>query len=213
MGYGKISKDEAKRRALLAEQGLKVCSRCKEEKPFDQFTKETGKKDGYRCICKSCAQLQTEERKAYFKKYREENRDAMRERCHAYYVRNKDKRIAYNRQNKERFDRARKLNDHKPANRYKLYIHNAEVRGIPFELTLDEFDELTRQPCCYCGCLPDDGFGSQFTGLDRIDSSNGYFVGNVVPCCNWCNKMKLDYTPLEWMAQIKKIYENLKMGE
>lgn len=211
MGYGKITKAEAARREKLAEQGLKVCGHCKEEKPFEQFTKEAGTKDGYRPICKSCAHLQNIARRGYYENYREENRQALREWYHLYYAKKKPERIEYNQRRKKHFSEARIVNDHRVHNRYKLYIRNSTIREIEFALTLSEFDAITRLPCHYCGDLPSDGHGSAYTGVDRIDSSKGYFLDNVVPCCEVCNKMKLNYTPLEWLAKIKKIYEHMNL--
>lgn len=33
---------------------MKTCSKCKENKPYDQFQKNKGQRDGYSCQCKSC---------------------------------------------------------------------------------------------------------------------------------------------------------------
>jgi hypothetical protein len=42
-------------------------------------------------------------------------------------------------------------------------------------------------------------------GLDRIDSSIGHVLENVVPCCFDCNIMKSNRTVDEFLAHIKKI--------
>lgn len=33
---------------------MKTCSKCKEEKPYTEFQKNKGQRDGYSCQCKSC---------------------------------------------------------------------------------------------------------------------------------------------------------------
>jgi hypothetical protein len=59
----------------------------------------------------------------------------------------------------------------------------AKSRGIHFELTLDQYSYVVSTSCHHCGGnLPEAG-----SGLDRVDGSGGYCVGNVVPCCTVCN--------------------------
>ena len=53
-----------------------------------------------------------------------------------------------------------------------------------WRITLDEYKELLHQNCHYCNkeLLPATG-----VNLDRIDSSKGYTLDNVLPCCGDCN--------------------------
>lgn len=90
----------------------------------------------------------------------------------------------------------------KPEVRYNAYYKQASKRrGYEFELTLDEFKNLTSQPCYLCG----DNAG----GIDRLDNSIGYKLENCRPCCETCNKMKwaLDIETFE--KQIVKIYQHI----
>ena len=84
-------------------------------------------------------------------------------------------------------------------NRYNLYKKNAKSRNLIFEIKKEEFYNLTQQPCVYCGSL------ENYNGLDRLNSSIGYTIENVVPCCSICNKMKLDYSKEFFLEHIKKI--------
>lgn len=211
IGYGKISKQEAQRRKELFEQGIKVCSKCKKELPLNHFTKEKCKKDGYCSLCKDCAKLQRKERKEYIQQYQENHKEERQQYLINYYLLNKEKRQNYNNNNKERFRIARKINDHKPHNRYKLYQRNAEIRGIEFNISLEEFDRITQLPCYYCGEIQKDEFDYCFSGIDRVDSNQGYVLSNIVPCCNMCNKMKLNYTTDEWLKKIIQIVQNLNL--
>lgn len=84
-------------------------------------------------------------------------------------------------------------------NRYNLYKKGAKARGLEFKIDKENFYTLTQQPCVYCGEL------NEYNGLDRIDSSIGYTIENVVPCCSICNKMKLDHSKEFFFEHIKKI--------
>lgn len=87
------------------------------------------------------------------------------------------------------------------------YKRGASERGLVWELTAEQFTELTQQDCVYCGqspsrthrCVPrgkkkrTEGNGVFiYNGIDRLDSAHGYTVGNVVPCCTLCNRAKSD---------------------
>ena len=71
------------------------------------------------------------------------------------------------------------------------------------EMTVDEFCVWRKsvvQQCHYCGILEEDlhrvGMKSQVQrdvktmGVDRLDSSRGYAIGNIAPCCFVCNQIK-----------------------
>lgn len=81
---------------------------------------------------------------------------------------------------------------------YLTYISSAKVRGIPMDITEDQFHEIASGDCDYCGSPPSE-FKSRLrvehapylaNGIDRVDSSVGYVIGNVVPCCKNCNIAK-----------------------
>ena len=84
-------------------------------------------------------------------------------------------------------------------NRYNIYKKNAKRRNLDFQLTKEEFYDITSKPCHYCGNF------QNYNGIDRIDSDKGYYFENCVPCCEVCNKMKLDYSVEFWIKHIKQI--------
>ena len=43
------------------ETGTKICSRCKQELPLDQFYTDINSKDGYRAQCKECSKQSSKE--------------------------------------------------------------------------------------------------------------------------------------------------------
>lgn len=97
------------------------------------------------------------------------------------------------------------------------YKKNAKSRGVPFDLTTDEFRWITQQNCRYCGLEPANihkpsrarAGAKSFTynGIDRLDNSKGYFLQNCAPCCATCNgaksKMSADEF-LRWVARVAK---------
>jgi hypothetical protein len=53
---------------------MKICSKCKESKSFDNFSKRIDSKDGYRSQCKNCVRLNPNTKKTtknYYLKNRE----------------------------------------------------------------------------------------------------------------------------------------------
>jgi hypothetical protein len=103
------------------------------------------------------------------------------------------------------------------AQRKLLYVYktNAKKRDLEWSLTDDEFYGLTREPCHYCGAPPMQVQKTQATsddyvynGVDRLDNAMGYVVGNVVPCCGVCNRMKMAMSDKEFLDMIERIYEH-----
>lgn len=91
--------------------------------------------------------------------------------------------------------------DDSKLNRLKnVYKSNAKVRNISWNLTDSEFLELVNKSCAYCGHT------QEYNGIDRIDSNKGYTINNCVPCCSWCNTMKLDHSLEEFLQHITNIY-------
>jgi len=61
-----------------------------------------------------------------------------------------------------------------------------ETRKLPFEITQQQWDWLTRSPCYLCGYQDAHGIG-----LDRVDNTiRKYTLENCRPCCGSCNSMK-----------------------
>lgn len=90
-----------------------------------------------------------------------------------------------------------------PLVRMGHYIHGAKHRGILFELTHVEFFSFWQKPCSYCNSE------IKTIGLDRINSTLGYSMNNVVSCCFRCNEMKNNSTVEQWVADMKNILKHL----
>lgn len=225
MGYGKITKEEFKRREKLLEDGIAVCGHCKRELPIDMFTKETSKKNGLSSFCKDCQREQRVRRKDKIQEWFDNNQDHVKEKQKEYSKTHAQEKREYNQKNKEYFKQKRKeyetnnieivqkqrrKNRHSLKARYRKYIIGAKERNLPFELTLEEFDRITKNPCFYCGELPEDEFGNKFVGIDRIDSNEGYTSTNVIPCCFICNRMKSNYDMNYWVNKMRQIINHLQ---
>ena len=97
---------------------------------------------------------------------------------------------------------------------YRDYKRHAKNKNLLFELSKDEFFELTKQNCFYCGDIPSNTSKSEYdngdyiyNGVDRKNSLEGYTTDNVVPCCWICNQAKHNYSQKEFYEWIKKVYK------
>jgi len=93
------------------------------------------------------------------------------------------------------------------------YRNAAAKRNIPFSLSSKLFEELTQKNCYYCNtpsanCISVSGDTYTYTGLDRIDSSDGYIETNVVPCCFSCNSAKNNKTLHQFKVWLTSLIVN-----
>jgi 5-methylcytosine-specific restriction endonuclease McrA len=96
-----------------------------------------------------------------------------------------------------------------------IYGKDAKKRGYDFNLDLNEFEEITKSKCFYCGVDPSliykhrknisDDRGYIYNGIDRKNNSKGYTIENSVPCCKTCNVMKGAMDLKEWDEWREKI--------
>lgn len=96
---------------------------------------------------------------------------------------------------------------------WSRYRNQAKNRGLEWSLTRDEMVRLCSSPCVYCGepwssvATPQQSWKREwrYNGIDRIDSSHGYVLGNVQPCCKWCNRAKSDREESDFLDWAKKV--------
>ncbi len=103
-------------------------------------------------------------------------------------------------------------NDH-----YKSYRIRANKKKLEFKLTTDEFVAIVSKNCYYCNSEPVYNSLSKRTyydyhanGIDRIDSKQGYLVGNCRPCCWPCNQAKNTMTEEEFYSWVSRLHNNLR---
>lgn len=112
-------------------------------------------------------------------------------------------------------------------NQYSLYVNAGKSRGFGY-LSKDEWLKIVFLPCFYCDLIdtrtslcpskdncklfplsPEERarYTIKINGIDRIDSNLGYVIGNCVPCCTMCNRMKLAHSQEDFFLQIKRVYD------
>ena len=102
---------------------------------------------------------------------------------------------------------------------YRGYVKGAEKRDIKFDLTIEQFEEITSHNCHYCNALPlKERKGTPFlngfykgNGVDRKENYLGYSATNCVPCCETCNFAKRSMNYNEFKSWISRVYENLNV--
>jgi len=104
---------------------------------------------------------------------------------------------------------------------FAIYKSNAKRGEKNFDLTLEQFKEITSSNCYYCNAVPSQIIGLAeisrwgdyvYNGIDRKDNLIGYTNDNCVPCCNICNWAKSNRTFEEFKKYIKGICENAING-
>jgi len=94
---------------------------------------------------------------------------------------------------------------------YKIAARN---RGYKWELPDEVFDKLIKSPCHYCGLSPSNtcvatpgSYGDKvlYSGVDRVDNTQGYTAENCVPCCAICNTAKSDLSTSEWKIYLDRL--------
>jgi len=99
---------------------------------------------------------------------------------------------------------------------YEQYQSSAKTRNIDFLLSKDEYIEIVKKNCNYCGESPPVkqpnrgkkkyvGVPVPYNGIDRIDSNRGYEKENCVSCCTRCNYMKSNMDVSSFIEHILKI--------
>lgn len=106
-------------------------------------------------------------------------------------------------------------------------------RPVEFNLSMQDVKIIGLMPCAYCGVeysnilyktkrMMRDGkqvrattgeIRIKFNGIDRIDSLTGYHLGNVVPCCKFCNFAKIDSSLTIFLERIARFGSKLTEGD
>jgi hypothetical protein len=94
---------------------MKKCSKCKEEKPFEEFYRDKSTKDGRKSFCKECS-----------KRYYENNKEKVREQHKRWRDNNKEKIIEYQKQYRDN-------NKEKERERHKRYYENNKEKILEWK--------------------------------------------------------------------------------
>lgn len=103
---------------------------------------------------------------------------------------------------------------------FNNYRKKAIKRGFEFNLSPDQFRDITTKSCHYCGKQPSQringggraviGSGAYiYNGIDRKNNKEGYVLNNSLPCCGDCNYMKASMEYDEFISHILSIMKHL----
>lgn len=84
---------------------------------------------------------------------------------------------------------------------YRKYLNRANQKGLAFELTVEQFNQIRAHNCVFCG-------SSNKIGVDRINSREGYVMDNCQPACGRCNIMKFTLDEEDFLQHILKIFRH-----
>lgn len=98
---------------------------------------------------------------------------------------------------------------------YVQYRNRARLKELEFAISEEDFKRLTAMNCTYCGAVPSAcryrktlNGSFTFNGLDRLDSSLGYTIKNVVTCCKACNRAKQQMTESAFRSWVRRVYNH-----
>lgn len=97
------------------------------------------------------------------------------------------------------------------------YMRSAESKDLAFELSKEQAYKLFTSKCHYCGLSPSsvrykgDMF-FRYNGIDRANNAVGYILSNCLPCCEGCNRFKLNRNYDVFLRKVRDIYLHLKRG-
>lgn len=120
---------------------------------------------------------------------------------------------------------SRKIGQINPSfmHKYTTYKNGAYQRDYTFDLSIEDFIQIIIQKCYYCGEAPKEfnmyngekykNYSEEkiklatveINGVDRLDNFIGYSSTNCVPCCETCNRMKLESTEREFLKKVNQI--------
>jgi hypothetical protein len=111
-------------------------------------------------------------------------------------------------------------------------LYNAHKRrGREFHLTLPQLKVISQMNCVYCDREPSNVYRAKYkvdgkyqigvypemeirwSGLDRVDSKKDYLIGNVVPCCWACNRIKSAMPLDDFLSFVERIHAHHPTSE
>jgi hypothetical protein len=108
-------------------------------------------------------------------------------------------------QHPEQFQAQQRKQNRTLSGKFAYLKNRAKREKRKINITFKQYKSLvSSQKCFYCGKpLPLAGYG-----IDRIDSTKGYVVKNVRPCCTVCNLAKNKTSEKEFRKWVIRIYHH-----
>jgi len=88
---------------------------------------------------------------------------------------------------------------------YLDYKYRANKKGLSFELSKKDFDDISKNNCYYCN-KPNSL--NHYNGIDRMNNERGYSLDNSISCCAECNCSKRDLSDVKFINICKRIADN-----
>ncbi len=95
---------------------------------------------------------------------------------------------------------------------FSSYKWIARKKGRDWEIDFPTFVSITSSNCYLCQSPPAQikAGGRRhgpyvYNGVDRVDNTKGYILGNVMPCCKACNTLKGEKPLPEIFKHLQKI--------
>jgi len=88
---------------------------------------------------------------------------------------------------------------------FRTYRYRANDKKFDFEITEQQFNEITTKDCYICGKKKS---SEHRNGIDRYDSKLGYLFENCRSCCGECNYLKREYDYDNFIDKLKSINNN-----
>jgi hypothetical protein len=170
---------------------MKTCSKCKVEKPFEEFGK---RKNNYQSSCKECHnkyyQDNKEKKTEYYKKYREdnkekrkkyyqENKEILKEKRKKYIEKNKEKRREYlNEYQKKYIFNRRKID---PLFKFRINIRSL-IKGS-FKRGTNQFTKKAKTETILCCTIEEfiNYIQSKFTKGMTLENHGEWHLDHIIP--------------------------------
>jgi transposase len=110
-------------------------------------------------------------------------------------------------------------------NVFHRYLSGATSRGLELRLNLAQMKYLIHQKCFYCKTASSNSVRGrihgrsnkkitlEYMGIDRTDSSDHYYAGNVLPACIMCNRAKSNSSLPDFVAWLNRLGRKLTERE
>jgi 5-methylcytosine-specific restriction endonuclease McrA len=194
---------------------MKVCGKCKVEKPFELFSKLAKSKDGLQPRCKQCVAeydkkirlAEPERHAARVRAWREKNQDHVREMKRAWArARVEEKRVYDRARYEENNEAIRKRASEWAAShpekmrQYKQRYRTRKQENGIYVVRQSFISRLYNSPCAYCGSREN----ISADHIIPIVRGGTHSEGNLQPLCRSCNSSKHDKLWIEWMFEKKR---------
>jgi hypothetical protein len=207
---------------LVLQTGKKTCSKCKTEKPVDEFSKNKSSKDGYSSACNRCIDLHyvkpnQEKRILYFKKRNAKNAQKRKDYGQKYYAENKEQVQEYKRdyyeKNKEEIKDRVKENHYNRRKTDPLYDLVCHMRLMVYRY-IKKKDQRTHE---IIGCSPEELKNYiESLWLPNMTWDNhthdGWHIDHIIPLC--AGKTEEEIYKLNHFTNLQPLWakDNLSKG-